>query len=97
MPLILLVVLIWLIIGALLALWLRKKSPWFAFLGGIALTLYGAIPSIGLSVDGQTLNNANMQFSGQFLLLFFSVLGGSIVGSAWSELRTNPRLTNDKG
>lgn len=88
------VVFVWLLIGISSTLWLRKKGAWTAFIGGVVLTLYGALPSIGLSIDGQTLQNINMQFSGQFLLLFFSVLGGGIISSAWAELRTISRQPN---
>lgn len=86
---------LWVCIGLVGAMWQRHKSPWFAFSGGTALALYGAIPSIGLSIDGNALGNVPMVFAGQFLLFFFSVVGGSIVSTSWSELRTAVRINRD--
>lgn len=91
MNLLLLGTLVWLGIGISGAIYLRRKSSWFAFFGGCALALYGSIPGIGLSMDGRTLNNPAMELAGQFLLFFFSVLGGALVSAAWAELRSTSR------
>jgi hypothetical protein len=61
--------------------------------GAIGLTLYGAVPAIGLSMDGDTLNNIAMKYVGQMLMIFVSVLGGALMSLALTELR---RKTMDK-
>lgn len=81
----------WLGIGISGTIYLRRKSSWFTFFGGCTLALYGAIPGIGLSMDGRTLNNPTMELAGQFLLFFFSVLGVALVSAAWAELRSTSR------
>lgn len=91
MDLPLIAMLVWLAIGLSGAIYLLRKSSWFAFFGGCTLALYGAFPAILISMVGQTLNNPLLELIGQLLLLFFSVLGGALVSAAWAELRRGSR------
>lgn len=77
----------WVICGVFGAVSLLKIGPWSLLFWGIVLTLFGCLPSIGLIMDGKTFHDGYMEMVGQSLLVFFSVLGGAIVSSAWSELR----------
>lgn len=71
MDLPLIAILVWLAIGLSGAIYLLRKSSWFAFFGGCTLALYGAFPAILISMVGQTLNNPLLELIGQLLLLFF--------------------------
>ncbi|MGA1932612.1 hypothetical protein ACH5BF_07795 [Arcobacter sp. YIC-464] len=81
------VLLTWIVLLAWLAVDIHKRSPWTLFFGAIGFTLYGAIPAIGLSMDGDSLNNIAMKYFGQMLMIFVSVLGGGLMSLALTELR----------
>lgn len=81
----------WIIVGIIGAISLLKTGPWMLLFWGVILTLFGCIPSIGMIMDSKIFHDAPMEMTGQALLIFFSVLGGAIVSSAWSELRQNKR------
>ncbi|UFS61421.1 hypothetical protein LOH54_07070 [Sulfurimonas sp. HSL-3221] len=77
----------WIMLLAWLAIDLHKRGPWALFFGTIILTMYGAVPAIGLTMDGDTLNNTAMKYIGQMLMVFISVLGGALMSLAFTELR----------
>ncbi len=81
------VLITWIGLLAWLAINLHKRNPWVLFFGAIGLTLYGAFPAIGLSMDGDTLNSMEMKYVGQMLMIFVSVLGGGLMSLALTELR----------
>jgi hypothetical protein len=43
---------------------------------------------MGMILDGDFFKNPDLKLVGQSLVVFFSILGGAIVSSAWTELRT---------
>lgn len=81
------VLLTWIVLLAWLAIDIHKTSPWALFFGAIGFTLCGAVLAIGISMDGDTLNNIAMKYVGQMLMIFVSVLGGGLMSLALTELR----------
>lgn len=87
------VFLIWFIVGIGCALILIKRSAWVLFWGTIGLTIYGGLAAVESIREGGYLNNAEFEFAGQGLLLFYSVLGGALISIALSEIR-KPHIQN---
>lgn len=78
---------IWLFLGVLIASAIVKMHHWKMLFSSVALTMYGGGIAIASSHDGELLGSTGMYFSGQILLLFFSVLGGALASIALSEIR----------
>jgi hypothetical protein len=86
--------LVWFIVGIGCALILIKKSARILFWGAIGLTLYGGLAAVDSIRQGGFLNNAEFEFAGQGLLLFYSVLGGALISVALAEIRKDSANQN---
>ncbi len=84
---------VYLLAGIFWAVTLVKKKPWIMLIGAVLLTMYGGGVAIASSYDGTLLNIPGMYFSGQLLLMFFSIIGGALASTALSEMR---KKHNDK-
>ena len=90
-----LIFLAWFLPGVGLALVLIYSSKWKLFFGGLALTLYGGLAAISTIADGRSLNFTEFEYAGHGLLLFYSVLGGSLLSSAINEIREDRKRAVD--
>ena len=80
------------VIGAFL---LRKHEPRHLMIWSVGFIIYSAVPSSMMLIDSRTLDNKFLELVGQSLLVFFSIVGGALFNSAWSELRVECRSNSN--
>ena len=85
---------IWLLVLIGFALKISRKSAWQIFFQTIILTIIGAYSAINMAIDGDIFNNYALKYTGQMLMVFVSVIGGSLMSLAFTELRKNNLKVN---
>jgi hypothetical protein len=87
MDLYILVYLTYVFCGIFCAIWLLKLGPRRLMFWSTVYIAYSTLPTASMLVDSKIFNNPKQELIGQSLLVFFSVVGGAMFSSAWTELR----------
>lgn len=85
---------VYVICGLMGAIWLRKVGPRWLMFWSTIYVVYSSIPAVGMVIDSRPLHSPQLELVGQSLLVFFSVVGGALFASAWSELRHEARVSS---
>ena len=84
------------ILGAF-ALQARNWHSWLVLLIGVFIACIGAWGGYEFTSRGQLSSNSLATYFGQVLMVFSSVIGGALVGTAFTELRAKSRQPANDG
>ena len=77
----------WLIILLVFGHLIAKGSRRTLFWGGLGLLLYGLIPSLGYTIDGQSFKNTSMLFVGHIMTIFTTTIASALISLSYREYR----------
>ena len=84
------------ILGAF-ALQARNWHSWLVLLMGVFIACMGAWGAYDFTSRAQSPGNNLAMYFGQVLLVFSSVIGGALAGTAFTELRTKSKKSTNDG
>jgi len=77
------------------ALQARRWHSWLVLLTGVFVACVGAWGGYEFSMRGQATGDALAAYFGQVVVVFASVVGGALVGAAFSELRAKAKVAGN--